>query len=307
MFIDLSMQKNSSNQHASPRDLRKDGLWATKLGFYLMWMEYLAISPSYELARRYRMGSLTKEEQQRLPADFDRVLSVYDDLGDVQRTDFRDWWRDRAMAVFGHEGVKPRVRRVDTLTAKRNKRAAERVQAFVDGEWIEQAQPNTALVSIPLGLTKTQITRQLNKILESYDERLRTPAKPYAKYPLLGTRQRKDTLFRYLSVVWMRSAMPRQALWRVGARAKVSDTYSPELDPKARVVRGEQIYDREVLSILTSRAYNRGIALAENAARGRFPSYDVPEHAVEPDLRELWALVGSRRKWKRAQSKQTAG
>ena len=93
----------------------------------------------------------------------------------------------------------------------------------------------------------------------------------------------------------------------MGARAKVSDTYSPELDPKARVVRGEQIYDREVLSILTSRAYNRGIALAENAARGRFPSYDVPEHAVEPDLRELWALVGSRRKWKRAQSKQTAG
>lgn len=61
------MQNNSSNQHASPRDLRKDGLWATKLGFYLMWMEYLAISPSYELARRYRMGSLTDEQQQNLP------------------------------------------------------------------------------------------------------------------------------------------------------------------------------------------------------------------------------------------------
>ena len=116
-----------------PRDFRKDGLWATKVGFYLLWMEYLAISPSYELARRWRMGSLTKDEQQRLPADFDAVLSVYDDLGDVQRTDFRDWWQDRAMAVFGHEGVKPRVRRVDTLTTARNKRAAERVQAFVAG------------------------------------------------------------------------------------------------------------------------------------------------------------------------------
>ena len=304
MFINLSMQNNSSNQHASPRDLRKDGLWATKLGFYLMWMEYLAISPSYELARRYRMGSLTKEEQQRLPADFDRVLSVYDDLGDVQRTDFRDWWQDRAMAVFGHEGVKPRVRRVDTLTTTHNKRAAERLQTFVDGEWQEQAQPNTALVSIPLGLTKTQITRQLNKILESYDEQLRTSAKPSAKYPLLGTRQRKNTLFRYLAVVWMRSAMPRQALWRVGARAKVSDTYSPELDPKARVVRGEQIYDREVLTILASRAWSRGVALAENAARGRFPSYDKVEHGLEPNLHELWELVGSRRKWKRAQSKK---
>lgn len=306
MFIELYMQNSSSNLHASPRDLRKDGLWATKVGFYLLWMEYLAISPSYELARRYRTGSLTKEEQQRLPLDFEAILSVYDDLGDVQRIDFRSWWQDRAMAVFGHEGVKPRVRRMDTLTTKRNKRAAERVQAFVDGEWQEQAQPNTALVSIPLGLTKTQITRQLNKILASYDEQSRTPSQPYAKYPLLGTRQRKDTLFRYLAVVWMRSAMPRQALWRVGARAKVSDTYSPELDPKAPVVRGEQIYDREVLTILTSRAYNRGIALAENAARGRFPSYDMPEHAVEPDLHELWALVGSRRKWKRSQAKQAS-
>ena len=306
MFIDLYMKNTHQDHLPSSRDLRHGGLWATKVGFYLMWMEYLAISPSYELARRYRMGSLTDEQLQILPADFDTVVSVYDDLGDVQRTDFRDWWQGRAMTVFGHEGVKPRVRRVDTLTTKRNKRAAERVQAFVDGEWQEQAQPNTAMVSIPLGLTKTQITRQLNKILESYDEHLRTSAKPYAKYPLLGTRQRKDTLFRYLAVVWMRSAMPRQALWRVGARAKVSDTYSPELDPKARVVRGEKIYDREVLTILASRAWSRGVALAENAARGRFPSYDKVEHGLEPNLHELWELVGSRRKWKRAQSKKAS-
>jgi len=104
----------------------------------------------------------------------------------------------------------------------------------------------------------------------------------------------------------MRSAMPRQALWRVGARAKVSDTYSPELDPKARMVRGEQIYDREVLSILTSRAYNRGIALAENAARGRFPSYAMPENALQPDIHKLWELVGSRRKWKRCLAKASS-
>ena len=90
----------------------------------------------------------------------------------------------------------------------------------------------------------------------------------------------------------------------MGARAKVRDTYSPELDPKARVVRGEQIYDREVLSILTSRAYNRGIALAENAARGRFPSYAMPENALQPDLHELWDLIGNRRKWKRSQAKK---
>jgi len=269
-------------------------------------MEYLAISPSYELARRYRNHTLTKDEQQQLPADFDIVLGVYDDLGDVQRTDFRDWWQDKAIQVFGHEGVKPRVQRIDTLTGNHNQHTAARVQAFINGALMEQAQPNTALVSIPLGLSKAQISRQLNKILESYDEQSRFSEKPHAKYPLLGTRQRKDTLFRYLAVVWMRSAMPRQALWRVGARAKVSDTDSPELDPKARVVRGEQIYDREVLSILTSRAYNRGIALAENAARGTFPSYAMHEHALQPDIHKLWELVGSRRKWKRSLAKNSS-
>ena len=113
------------------------------------------------------------------------------------------------------------------------------------------------------------------------------------------TRQRKDTLFRYLAVVWFRAVMPRQALWRVGAQAKVSDTYSREVDPRARVVRGEQVYDREMLSILTSRAYARGIALAENAARGRFPSYDLPEYTCEMNWRELWRLIESRRKWYR--------
>lgn len=305
MFILIAMPNSSNKTKPSVPVLGRDGLWATKVGFYLLWMEYLAISPSYELARRYRNHALTKDEQQNLPTDFDTVLGVYDDLGDVQQIGFSDWWKDKAIRVFGHEGAKPKVKCIDTLTASHNQRSTERVHAFVDGEWQQQAQPNTALVSIPLGLSKAQITRQLNKILESYDEQQRVLPKPQAKYPLLGTRQRKDTLFRYLAVVWMRSAMPRQALWRVGARAKVSDTYSRELDPKARVIRGEQIYDREVLSILTSRAYNRGVALAENAARGRFPSYEMPTHAVQPDLQELWALIGSRRKWKRNAAKRT--
>lgn len=293
------MKKASSNRNSDLHDFRKDRFWATKVAFYMLWMEYLAISPSYELARRFRTDGLSPDEVNALPKDFSEVLAVYDDLGDVQRVIFRPWWKDRALAVFGHEGTKPRVRRIDTLKKNRKKNAAERLQLFIDNGWGEQGQPNAAIVSIPLGLTKSQITRQVSKILERYDEQARMPEKPSAKYQLLGTRQRKDTLFRYLAVVWFRAAMPRQALWRVGARAKVSDTYSREVDPRARVVRGEQVYDREMLSILTSRAYARGIALAENAARGRFPSYDLPEHAHEMSLHELWKLIGSRRKWKR--------
>ena len=293
--------KNVRTQYDRPRasDFRSDGVWATKLGFYLLWMEYLAVSPSYELARRYRAGVLTDEEREQLPLDFDAVLAVYDDLGDVQRITFLDWWAERGLAAFGYEGAKPRVRRIDSLRSTRYRNAAGRVQEFIEGEWTEQSQPNAMLVSIPIGLPKTQITRQIGKLLARYEDEHRVLPERKAKYPLVGTRQRKDTLFRYLFVIWVRCAMPRQALWRVGVRARVSDTYSRELDAKARVRRGEQDYDRNVLAVLTSRAWSRGLALAENAARGRFPSYEMPEHAVTPNTHELWDLVSTRRRWKK--------
>ena len=293
--------KNVRTQYDRPRasDFRSDGVWATKLGFYLLWMEYLAVSPSYELARRYRAGVLTDEEREQLPLDFDVVLAVYDDLGDVQRITFLDWWAERGLAAFGYEGAKPRVRRIDSLRSTRYRNAAGRVQEFIEGEWTEQSQPNVMLVSIPIGLPKTQITRQIGKLLARYEDEHRVLPERKAKYPLVGTRQRKDTLFRYLFVIWVRCAMPRQALWRVGVRARVSDTYSRELDAKARVRRGEQDYDRNVLAVLTSRAWSRGLALAENAARGRFPSYEMPEHAVTPNTHELWDLVSTRRRWKK--------
>ena len=109
------MKKTSSNGNSHLNDFRKDSFWATKVGFYMLWMEYLAISPSYELARRFRADALSPDEVNALPEDFSEVLAVYDDLGDVQRVIFQSWWKDRALAVFGHEGTKPRVRRIDTL------------------------------------------------------------------------------------------------------------------------------------------------------------------------------------------------
>ena len=80
------------------------------------------------------------------------------------------------------------------------------------------------VVSIPIGLSKAQITRQLSKLIDKSQEERRILHEPVAKYPLLGTRQRKDRLFRYLYAVWVRRRMPRQSLWRVGARANVGDT-----------------------------------------------------------------------------------
>lgn len=268
-----------------------EGEWATKRPFYMLWLEFLRVSPSYELARRYRMGELQDEA---LPEDFDTVLAVYDDLGDVRYIGFQDWWRERGLRVFGYIGQRPNMKRIDTLSHKRYRKASERVQAYIDAEWTRQGQPNAMLVSIPLGLSKSQISRRLNKLVERYSDQMRVLPEPVAKYPMKTKRLRPYALFRYLFVVWFRCFMPRVPLWRIGVRAKISDTYSPELAGMGRVPRGEKVYDRAVLAAITSRALSRGYALAENAARGKFPDYEMPEHGMKPNVHEVSARILSK-------------
>ena len=287
-------------------DRRKDGFWVTKLAYYLLWFEFLAVSPSYELARQYRAGTLSDSDRATLPKDFDAVLSVYDDLGNVQRVLFPIWWRRVGLNCFGFEGEPPHVRRIAYLPHTKNKRPAitDRVEQFIDGAWTAQGRQRSVLIAIPVGLPKGRITRQVNAILDKVPEAQKELVAPKARYPLLGQRHHKDTLFRYLGALWMRSAMRSQSLWRVGARAKLSDTYSPVLDYSGPRARGQDAYDREMMAILTSRALHRGRMIAENAARGRFPIYQRNENAVDIDYRYLYKLIASRKRWKRQEIKR---
>ena len=282
-------------------DRRQDGFWVTKLAYYMLWFEFLAVSPSYELARRYRAGTLRESDRAKLPDDFDAVLSAYDDLGNVQRVLFPIWWREVGLTRFGFEGEPPKVRRIAYLPHTTNKRPAltDRVEQFIDGAWTAQGRQRSVVLAIPVGLPKGRITRQVHAILDKVPNERKSLIEQKAQYPLLGQRHHKDTLFRYLGALWMRSAMRSQSLWRVGARAKLSDTYSPVLDYSGPRARGEDGYDREMMAILTSRALRRGRMIAENAARGRFPIYERNENAVEIDYTYLYKLIVSRKRWKR--------
>lgn len=271
-----------------PDDFRRDGVYATRIAFYLLWLEFLLVSPSYAMAHRWRAGGLSESDGLRRPADFEQVLAFYDDLGDVSTIPFIKWWRERGLRVFGFEGTKPKVRRVDMLLPGRHRKAGRRVQEFIKTDWERQGQPGSALVSVPLGLPKTKILRQIDRLITKQKPEWKQLAPPKAKYPLQGQRLRKDALFRYLAVVWMRAEMRDEPLWRVGARAKISGKI--ELDYKADIKPGEHVDERNVMASLTSRSFRRGIALAENAARGKFPVNELSEHAIMPDRDELKAI-----------------
>ena len=293
--------QNSATLLAS--DLRQDDLWATKVGFYMLWFEYLALSPSYELARLHSRNKLNDKQRTQLPKDFDQVCRVFDDFGDVQRKLFLPWWRERGMRLCGYQGEKPMVTKVAAVSRQRHDPAtlAGQVASFVDSHWNAQGEQNTLLVAIPIGLPMSRIEKEVREIVGKCSKQEREIRPPEALYSLAGKRQNKDMLFRYRHVLLGRAAMPNAELWRVGVRTGVSDTYSPELDYNAKVVRNEDTYDRMMLTILTSRAFQRGRLIAENAARGIFPSYSKCEHAVEFDLNQLYKRFAARRRWMKNQ------
>ena len=66
----------------------------------------------------------------------------------------------------------------------------------------------------------------------------------------------------------------------------------------------EDRYDREMLTIIASRALLRSRMISENAARGRFPTHEKCETALEFDFKELRQRIRQRNKWQEREIKR---
>lgn len=259
--------------------------------FCTVWFTYLRISPSYELARKHRNGTLTDADTARLPADFDAVLAVYDDLGDVQQVQFLPWWKKTGIRYLGNEGIRLSLGPITVLNTNQPDPlsvVSYFANEYIDKKWTKQGRPTTAIISVPLGLTKTEIRAQLDFLLTKYDDELKVAPPRSAKYSIESGKKDADSLFKYQKCVVCRACIPEMPLHEIGAISEISSTYS------GRVLDGSATADdKERLRILTSRAILQGLMLAENAARGIFPSHSNNEHAVSPNWDELGDLLNS--------------
>jgi hypothetical protein len=278
---------------------KADGLWVRKKAMYLLWFEYLAISPSYELARRVRAGETIPPTE--MPADFEKVLAVYDDLGDVQRVLFHEWWQEVGLRHFGFTGKPPRVAKVGYVPHKRDGTPdlAPQLTKYFDQDWIDQGRQRVLLVAIPVGMPESKITQQIKNQLAKVKPERRKLIDPVVRYQLVGKRHHHDVMFRYLRMVYFHSSGLFGSIWRAAAQAQISDTYSSVLDPAEPTISKDSTYDREMLTIIGSRALLRARMMSENAARGIFPTHEKCDHALEFDRKALGRLIASRVKWKK--------
>jgi hypothetical protein len=248
---------------------------------YELMFEYLRLSPSYELARKANQEGLTKEDKKNLPSDFEKVLKTYEVLGDVQKILFRFWWVERGLKVFGNPYKKPKVHMISDIKNGKELIASDiegDIDSYLQGARIEEGLERTLLIALPTGLKRTEYKKQIEKILsELPDDKEKNT---YSKIRLHGQRLRSPVLFKGLRLLWFKAAKPQWAAWRLGAQARFSDSYSKELDPtNTRRLNREtnESYDRLMMTKITTRALKKYEAIAENAARGKFPCDDIVE------------------------------
>jgi hypothetical protein len=285
------------------RDLSLGGWSAEANKLYRMWFELLALSPSYELARRYRQGKgrLSQDDRQRLPADFERVLQVYDDFGDVQQLFFKEWWLQRGLNLLGSQGDRPETELLFKANAQQplTDDKLRRTRHYFSTAWKEAHQPDVAVIAVPLNIGRQKALREVKELIDRHAVALFQPPTP--KYQLADKDMHVKSLIDAMAVLYMRAAKPDFKLWQVGVEANISKSYSKMFNSKTTKRNSSNGEELRHLEMMTSRKYRQARFIAENAARGIFPSMRQPSNMVDFDPTEFNQVIRAKLKWKKAE------
>jgi hypothetical protein len=282
-------------------DLSRGGWTADANRLYMLWFELLALSPSYELARRYRQskGRLSQQDRERLPADFEQVLAVYDDFGDVQQLFFREWWLQRGLKLLGSPGDRPETELLFKASRQKplNDEHIQRARHYFSIAWKEAHQPDVAVIAVPLNIGRQKALKQVKKLIDRHAVDLFEPPTP--KYQLADKDMHVKSLIDAMAVLYMRAAKPDFKLWQVGVEVNISKSYSKRFDSKTTKRNANNSDELRHLEMMTSRKYRQARHIAENAARGIFPSMKPPPHSVAFDPKEFKRVIGAKIRWKK--------
>jgi hypothetical protein len=293
--------------HLSGTDFTQPRLYARQDWRFLLFFQFLRISPSYALA-------LDCEREQELAerlGSAERARKVWRtrrDMGDVFTVLFKDWWQARGLSLFGIHTAKPRVVGIRRLRPnedadERRKRVGAAYRRFVEGRYREQGNPDSVLISVPLGMKPALMVRQLKQLLAAVQAE-HPPELPVAAYALEENKLREARLLACLRLIYKRSARPDEELWRAAARAKISETHV--VDPLAKKKDAKSAEARRMLTIMASRLSRDALMIAENAAAGKFPSMEVVAHAQPFDFPTLGQRLKAMSAWEKKRKKELA-
>ena len=210
---------------------------------------YLMISPSYWLAHRqlHLNESIPASE---LPNDFDKVLAMYKKCGDVYSRHFIEWWDQTGKDIFANKNTKDRI----LISIDPTKPKQELLDDFME--------LLAKLDSREKKIQSEKIQFQVNKIrLSSLHNR----------YQLVLAKAE-----------FFQNKIKKEQLWKLAKYIGINSTKTKEIRLNSKKT-SANLETRTYLSILASKNLSDALCIAENAARGKFPSLEPIKNGLKFD------------------------
>jgi hypothetical protein len=257
----------------------KEGVAVVADPRYDLVCDYLKASPSYEAVMR----KLAKQKSPyQLPKDFKALAQVVSDFGAIYKMNEMDWWEKIGKRIYGISAPLPNVKVVGALDSK-NKELTNTWNGI-----------NSVVAELPLNLTLPQALTQLRKQLATYNFSAALPKQTAPLYQLSNSKLRIDTLQNGLTALRLyKKGLP---LWKIGNQLRLIPAQS-FIESKVGDMLEDEIANRkELLSIAASRLIRCAALVAENAARGRFPSDKNFDEAIStPYKRKAGRPTGTKK------------
>jgi len=254
------------------------GIFAASDWRYDALVDYLKLSPSYKLVREWvQKGS--KSIPKNAPKDWGQLVKTYEDFGDVWRIPESRWWDSRGKALFGIQAAKTQTFTVGHSddAALINIKTASQSQKI----WEDMAKPDCVIIAIPTNQTKQMALKEISAIIRSntFVSSKSKPIKP--KYELIRSKLREHTI--KLGTIALRMYRAGDHLWLIGNQLNLSSEHYIQLDDERNPKGGEiNLAEKKIrLQILASKLVSKAELIAENAARGLFPTDAPCRHAIK--------------------------
>ena len=236
---------------------------------YAAMYEFLKLSPSFVSVLRHIEK---KKCRFALPEDSELVMPVARDFRHIFQMDSFEWWRKHGQYLFG---APPPAQKVFV---------AGHVSGANKSLTVHRDQNDAIVVRIAVNQTKKQalaaLDIELDKLIKGgrFDSVGVTGLQ--GKYGFTSRRIRRSTLALCCDALSYYQSKKVYPLWWIGNLLEVSPAMVLTNENIQGLDSGEIAYRKQVLGITTSRIVRQGMLIAENAARGRFPTDEAFPEAM---------------------------
>ena len=256
----------------------ESGLFAASDWRYEALGDYLKLSPSYKLVCEWaRKGS--KALPPNAPKDWKQIVKTYEDFGDVWRIPESRWWKSRGAALFGIKAAKTQSFVVGNSDATHliNSNTAAQSQ----NTWQDMGKPECLVLAIPTNQTKQMALKQINAIVRAGNFTSTKPRLIKPKYELIRSKLREPTI--KLGTMALKMYQLGYPLWLIGNQLELSAAHHIELDYEGNPNANElNLAEKKIrLQILASKLVAKAELIAENAARGLYPTDAACRYAIK--------------------------